>query len=123
MGSVVLWISAVVLTVYGVVCLVAPEVPAASAGLTMTGADALAEIGAMYGGLQTGFGLFCLLAAVIPAYRRAGLLVLLMCIGPLALARLFWAFAGGDPVGAYTWGALAYEVVTAGLAALALWRS
>jgi hypothetical protein len=86
----------------------------------MTNGDAYAEIGAMYGGLQTGFGLFCLLAAIRPALYRAGLTLLVLAIGSLALGRLYSALIASDPVGGYTYGALCFEFAVAVLAALAL---
>lgn len=122
LGKIILWISAVVFIGYGIACWISPGLPAGFAGLEMTSGDAFAEIGAMYGGLQTGFGLFCLLAAVNADYRRAGLVLLAICIGLLGLARLSSALATPDPVGAYTWGALVYELATATIAGLALRR-
>ena len=120
LGKFILWLSAVSFTSYGLVSFFDPSVPAGYAGLTMANGDAFAEVGSMYGGLQTGFGLFCLLAALRPAYYRAGLVLLVMCIGTLALGRLYSGLTASDAVGAYTWGALAYELFTACLAGIAL---
>ncbi len=89
----------------------------------MSNGDAVAEIGAMYGGLQTGVGIFCLVAVIRLEYYRAGLLLLVTAIGALALARLVSLLIGTDPVTVYTWGALGYELVTATLAAIALGQS
>lgn len=122
LGKFVLWLSAVVFIAYGLACLFSPALPAGFAGLEFFSADALPEIGAMYGGLQTGFGVFCLLGALKADYYRPALMLLLLCIGGLALARCFWAIAGGAEVGGYTYGAMAYEYFTAILAALALRR-
>ena len=123
LGKIILWISAITFTAYGLACLFSPELPAGYAGLVMTNGDAYAEIGAMYGGLQTGFGLFCLLAALKSEYRRAGLVLLVMCIGSLAVARLYSTLTGDETPAGYTWGALAYESVTAIVAAIALRRN
>lgn len=123
LGKFILWLSAIIFTAYGLVSFFDPSVPAGYAGITMTNGDAFAEIGAMYGGLQTGFGLFCLLAAIKPAYYRAGLTLLLMCIGTLALGRLYSGLTASEAVAAYTWGALAYELFTAAVAAMALRNS
>ena len=120
LGKVILWISAITFISYGLACLASPALPAGYAGLSMTNGDAFAEIGAMYGGLQTGFGLFLLLAALNPSYYKSGLVVLVLCIGSLALARLYSTVMAGDPVAGYTWGAMAYEFATAILAAVAL---
>ena len=74
----------------------------------------------MYGGLQTGLGLFCALAALRSEYYQAGLILLVLGIGSLALARLISLLASIDPVTAYTYGALTYEMATAIIAAVAL---
>jgi hypothetical protein len=123
LGKTVLWISGLVFVAYGVVCLVSPEVPAGYAGLTIDTGDGFAEIGAMYGGLQIGVGLFCALCALRPALTGAGLLLLLTGIGCLALARLYSAAAADWMVGAYTWGALAFEFSVAVLSGIALKQS
>lgn len=120
LAKIVLWISAIVLIGYGVVCLVSPGIPASYAGLVLTNGDAVAEIGAMYGGLQTGFGLFCLLGAMNASLERPALGLLVMCIGALALSRLAWTLTGASPVGMYTYGAMIFEFTTAILAAIAL---
>lgn len=120
LGKFVLWISAIVFTSYGLVCLFAPEVPAGYAGLTITNGDAYAEIGAMYGGLQTGFGLFCLLGALRSSLHKPALALLVMVFGSLALGRMYSTITVADPVGGYTWGAMIYEFATAILAALSL---
>ena len=120
LGKVVLWVSTLIFVSYGLTCLFSPDVPAQYAGLRMTNGDAIAEISAMYGGLQTGLGLFCLLAALNPNFYKTGLVVLIFCIGSLALARLYSTLLITDPVSAYTWGAMTYEFATTILAALAL---
>jgi len=62
LGKTILGVSALILISYGAVCLISPATPAAFAGLIISNGDAFAEVGAMYGGLQTGLGLFFLLA-------------------------------------------------------------
>ncbi|MDH7943843.1 DUF4345 family protein [Pseudohongiella sp. SYSU M77423] len=123
LGKFILALSTMVFIAYGLVSLVNPAVPAGYAGLVMTNGNAYAEIGSMYGGLQTGVGLFCLLAIFRPEYYRGGLAVLVIGIGMLALARLISAVITNDALTLYTWGALAYETVTVVLAAMALWQS
>lgn len=120
LAKIVLWISAVMLIGYGALCLISPAIPASYAGLVLTNGDAVAEIGAMYGGLQMGFGLFCLLGAMNASLERPALGLLVMCIGALALGRLAWTLIGSSPVGAYTYGAMTFEFITATLAAIAL---
>ena len=122
LGKFVLWLSAIVFMAYGLVSLFSPALPANYAGLEFVTGDAMPEIGAMYGGLQTAFGVFCLMGALKPDYYRPALMLLLLCIGGLALSRCYWAIAGGGEVGSYTYGAMAYEYFTAILAALALRR-
>jgi hypothetical protein len=118
----ILWLSAVVFTAYGLNCLFNPGLAADYAGLAMTNGDAYAEVGAMYGGLQTGVGLFCAIGATRIEHRRSALLLLALGIGLLAIARLISALTGSEAVSAYTWGALAYEAFTAVVAWWALRR-
>ncbi|MEP0203142.1 MAG: DUF4345 family protein [Halioglobus sp.] len=120
LGKFILLLSALVFTVYGLVCLYAPEVAAGYAGLEMTNGDAYAEIGAMYGGLQTGVGLFCLMGLLQPQHTRSALTLLAMVIGLLTFGRLYSALTAEDAVTTYTWGALGYEFFTAVTATIAL---
>lgn len=122
LGKFVLWFSAGMFIAYGLICLIWPELPMTYAGLAAASADATPEVAAMYGGLQTGFGVFCLLGALRPAYYRPALVLLVLCVGALGLARAFWGLGSGD-VGSYTIGAVVYEITTAVLAAIALRRS
>ena len=123
LGKIVLWVSTITFISYGLMCLISPSVPAGYAGLEMISGDGYAEIGAMYGGLQTGFGLFCLLGALRADLYRPALALLVMVIGSLALGRLYSTISSSDPVGGYTYGAMAYEFTTAILAGLALRKS
>ncbi|MEP5568411.1 MAG: DUF4345 family protein [Halioglobus sp.] len=120
LGKIVLWAAGLIFVVYGAACFLSPELPANYAGLSIGNGDAYAEMGAMYGGLQFGFGLYCILCAVKPGFFRGGLTLLVMVIGCLAFARLYSAYSADWLVGGYTWGALAFEFSTAILAAVAL---
>lgn len=120
LGKTILWISGFAFVGYGLACLYSPELPAGYAGLAMTTGDAYAEIGAMYGGLQTGFGIFCLLGALRTGFYRPALAAILLVIGGLALARLYSTATSNDPVTDYTYGAMVFECVMAVLAGLAL---
>lgn len=122
LGKFVLGVSAIAFIGYGLVGLLSPAIPAGFAGLTMSNGDAFAEIGAMYGGLQTGLGLFCALAILKPDLYRSGLMLLAIAIGALALARLSSMLGAPDPLTAYSYGALGYEIITALLAFVALPR-
>ena len=88
LGKAVLGISTLIFVGYGLVSLVSPAIPAGLAGLVLSNGDAYTEIGAMYGGLQIGVGLFCAMALLKPEFYRAGLMLLVLAIGTLALARL-----------------------------------
>lgn len=120
LGKTVLGISTLVFIGYGLVSLLSPAIPAELAGLVISNGDAYAEIGAMYGGLQTGVGLICAVALFRSEFYRSGLMVLVLAIGTLALARLISTLTVADPVTIYTYGALAYEFATAVLALIAL---
>jgi hypothetical protein len=121
-GKFILWLSALVFIGYGLVGIANPALPAGFAGLIMGSGDAYAEISSMYGGLQTGLGAFCLLAVLRAHYYRAGLAMLVLGIGAVGATRLMAGLMTPDPVTAYTWGASAYEITTAIIAALA-WRA
>lgn len=123
LGKLILCLSALVLILYGIVSLVAPAIPAGLAGLVINNGDGYAEIASMYGGLQIGFGLFCAMAALKPEFYRAGLALLVIVIGAVALARLLGVLITEDTLTSYTWGALIYECTTATIAALALSKS
>lgn len=118
-GKLILWVSALVFTGYGMVSLVAPSVPAGYAGLVISNGNAFAEIAAMYGGLQTGIGIFCLLAVSKTEFYRAGLVILVLGIGAIALGRLIGFLVTAEPVTMYTYGAFFYECFTAIWAAYA----
>ena len=122
LGRVILGVSAFILTGYGLLSLVSPELPAQYSGLRISNGDAFAEIGAMYGGLQTGLGLFFFLAVVKLEFFRPALVVLIFAIGSLALGRLVSMLITDQILTAYTYGALGYELVTACLAVIALLR-
>ncbi len=133
-----LGISGAIFLGYGVLCWIDPEIPADYAGLFIATHNGYAEMAAMYGGLQSGFGLVLILGALIPKYRHAALWLVLICIGSLAAGRGSIAFSNLDSsfqvnntslglafssgFTAYTWGSLAFEITLALLAAVALIR-
>lgn len=123
LGKIVLWISAISFISYGLTCLFSPELPIGYAGLAILTGDGYAEIGAMYGGLQTGFGLFCLLGALRNDLYCPALALLVMVVGSLALGRLYSTLTAPAAVALYTYGAMAYEFATAILAGIALKKS
>jgi len=119
-ARVFLALSALVWLPYGLFCFFQPEYLEQAAGVFASTATGTIELRAMYGGLQTGFGLFCLLGALRREFFRPALTALLLVVGGLALARLYSTATSADPVGGYTWAAMAYEFTTATLAGLAL---
>ncbi len=123
LSKAILWLSGVVFTSYGLACLVSPALPAGYAGLIMSSGDAYAEIGAMYGGLQAGVGIYCIICALKPSLTRGGLLLLAIAIGSLAFGRAYSTYTTDDAVTVYTWAAMIYEFSTATIAAFALQRS
>ena len=123
LGKIVLWISTITFISYGLVCLISPAVPAGYAGLEMISGDGYAEIGAMYGGLQIGFGVFCLRGALRSDLHKPALTALVVVVGGLAIARLYSTLTGTEQVGTYTYGAMIFEFLTATLAGVALRRA
>lgn len=124
MNRIFLTLVALIFIGYGVACAIDPDLPARLAGLQILSGDGYAEMGAMYGGLQTGVGLFCLFAAVRREHERSALLLLVLGIGFLAALRGASALRAEDVISAYTWGALAFETfVTAASAGLLLRRN
>ncbi|EAQ96388.1 DUF4345 family protein [Congregibacter litoralis] len=110
---------AFIFAAYGVACILDPSLPARLAGLQITNGDGYAEMSAMYGGLQTGVGVFCLLGAFRSSMERSVLLLLVLGIGLLAATRALGALRTEEVLTVYTWGALAFETfVTAAAAAL-----
>jgi len=113
-----LWFNGLVFAGYGLACLVMPALPAGYAGLGLETTSGTVEVVAMYGGLQTGFGVMLMLGARDPSRREVVLLAVACVVGGLALARLFgMAVHGPSP---YNLGAVAYETTTAVLALVAL---
>lgn len=120
LGKIILWVSTLAFVSYGVMCLIDPTLPAEMAGLAILSGDGLAELGAMYGGLQTAYGVFCLLGAVRADLYRPALTSLVLMMGGLAIARLYTAVMLDGGLGGYTYGALAFEFSIAILSFIAL---
>ena len=120
LGKVILWVSALAFISYGIMCLIDPTVVVEFAGLGFSSGDGFAELGAMYGGLQTAYGVFCLLGALRADMYRPALTSLVLMMGGLALARAYSAAVGEDPISSYTYGAMGFEFITAALSLVAL---
>ena len=121
-GRILLGASALTFLAYGGISLYSPTIPAGIAGIEIISGDGFAEVSGMYGGLQTGIGLFCLLAFSKHAYYRPGLIILGLTMISLAIARLSGMLLTPVPVTLYSYGALAFEFVVAALAFFALSR-
>ncbi len=121
---------------YGAMCWYNPELPAEYAGLWVAHQDGMAELAAMYGGLQFCLGSIIFLSGILKGYLRPGLWLAMMCLGGLAAGRASVAFGDFDLTiravkGAtdvamnsdftvYTWYALIFESVFAVLAGVCL---
>ena len=98
MTRIFLGLVALILIGYGIACALDPALPARLAGLSILNGDGYAEMGAMYGGLQIGVGVFCLMAAFDARWRQAALLLLVLAFGLLAMMRGVSALRSSDPV-------------------------
>lgn len=112
-------LSGLLLAVYGIACLLNPQLVAQLTGLIIATPTALTEVRAMYGGLELALGVYFLCTAALAETTRQGLFCLLLCLGGLALARAVGMLIDGGDNG-YNAGALAYEAISAILALIAL---
>ena len=103
--------------VYGLFCFASPAFLDAFAGVAATSTTGTVELRAMYGGLQTAFGVLALLGALRPAFTHAALLASAVLLAGLGTFRLLGALAAGE-VSSYTGQGLAFEL---GGTALAFW--
>lgn len=123
MNRIFLLAVALVFIGYGVACALDPTLPARLAGLAILSGDGYAEMSAMYGGLQVGVGLFCVLGSINGALTRPALLLLVLSIGPLAALRAVGALRTEDLISGYTWGALIFESLVTAISALLVRRT
>jgi len=110
---ILLWVNIVGFTTYGLFCFFAPHTAAAAMGYSLSNADAVIEISAMYGGVQIMIGLYCLLSlhSATKAGKASALKVMLMVYGGLVAGRIFGLLTTNGEVGAYTMGATSFEVI------------
>ena len=121
--KIVLWVTGLSLGLYGAACLFSPELAAGYIGYQLIAADTTIEVIAMYGGLQVGFGLFCIFSALSSTHTKSGIIAVFLVMGGLAVSRAFGiASVSGDP-SEYTYGAVVYESLTTVMALLALRQS
>ncbi|CAH0991831.1 hypothetical protein SIN8267_01946 [Sinobacterium norvegicum] len=103
---------------YGLLCAVAPQLPAEYIGYQYGIGGSTVEIVAMYGGLEMGLGIIYLIAAFNDELRYHGLWVTLITLGSLGFTRLFGLIIHG--VDDYNMAALFFELTTTGLCITAL---
>lgn len=91
---------------YGVFCLSQPGLIHGLLGIEAS-PGSLTEFGAMYGGLQTGLGVYWVTTALQQQRLECGLLSFVLVVGSLAIARSIGLFLNG-PDEYNNWG-FAYE--------------
>jgi hypothetical protein len=91
-----LGIQALIFIAYGLYCLVQPQMLEGAAGITAVTMTGIIELQAMYGGLQTGVGVLCGLAAFVERFRQGALLALLFIFAGLAVTRVSLGLVHGD---------------------------
>src|SRR5436190_13066312 len=104
---------------FGLCLIVDPAGGLVTVGIVASNPAGLIELRALYGGLELGLGVFFLLCAARPDWRRPGLWAVLLGNGGIGLTRLAGIALGGvfTP---FLVVALVWELGFAGLAAWAL---
>jgi hypothetical protein len=120
MAAALLWLNGLGFLGFGLVCLVAPEIPANLVGFDLLGVDAVIEIRAQYGGLFTAIGLFGLWGAIQAPMQTASAWLMLLVYAGLGGGRLLGLILVDDAAGNYTYGAMAFELVMTALFGIAL---
>lgn len=106
--------SALVWAGYGLYCFFTPTALADMNVIAATSATGTVEIRAMYGGVQTAFGLLALVALFRPAMVTPALITLAFATGGLFTARILGAVMAANFSG-YTVGALVFEALATAL--------
>jgi hypothetical protein len=106
---------------YGIYCFLSPGFLDAFAGVAATSTTGTVELRAMYGGLQTAFGLLALLGALRPAFTHAALLATTFLLAGLGSFRLLGALSAGE-FSSYTAQGLVFELGATALALFLLRR-
>ena len=114
-------VSALLWFPYGVYCFFAPAALQEIAGVGFSTPTGAIEIGAMYGGLQIGIGILCMLGALRGDWRTSAVQALFVLVAGLMIARMAGVITFGA-VSTYTVAALVFEVVTVVVAAALLAR-
>lgn len=106
---------------FGLATLLAPELLEAT-GLGVDNAGARTEVRAFYGGLELALGLFLALAGRRPERRAVALWLMMAVFAGIGAGRSIGLLVEGETSGVHL-AALITELVLAGLAGAALWRS
>jgi hypothetical protein len=117
----VLLFTAIVWLPYGAYCFFQPAALADMAGVLATTPTGTTELRAMYGGLQMGIGALALASLARPRLAVGALLAVTFLTAGLASTRFLGAWLDGG-WSRYTGGGLFFEVLSLGLAWLALRR-
>ena len=114
------WLTAVIFLLFGVVCLVAPAaVIHAATGATLSHPIGLIDLRATYGGMSLGVGAMLALLTTSPQRIRLGLLSVMALMLCMAGGRVLGMFIAGD-TNAVMVAYLLLEIVAASVAALLL---
>lgn len=113
--------SALVWLPYGIYCFTTPSFLDGAAAIVAQSATGTTELRAMYGGLQAGIGLLCLVALLRPAFVRPAVVMLAFLTSGLFLTRLGGVVLDGGLSG-YTAGGLFFELLSSGAAIVLLSR-
>lgn len=108
-----------IFAVYGLACLLNPDLVARATGLALIEPSAVIEAQATYGGLQTMIGVVLIAFSIRREYQLQGLLLLIALIGGLAVGRSVGVAMHGL-ADVYTVLALLFEWTLTLLAAVAI---
>jgi len=114
-------VSALIWLPYGILCFFQPGFLEGVAGVKALSVTANIELRAMYGGLQSAIGVLAALAVMREDLRRPALLTLGFLTAGLGLSRLSGAALDGE-ISLYTGSAIAFELISAAVAAWILSR-
>ncbi len=98
--QVVLFLDALALISFGVAFFVSPHGMTGTFGITLSGTDAVADVCAVYGGLELGLGVFLLWCAWKSQAIKPGLVAGTLCLCGFFLGRLVGIATEGHPSGA-----------------------
>ncbi|WP_375740217.1 DUF4345 domain-containing protein [Pseudomonas boanensis] len=119
---VLLALQALILTIIGLAYFIRPEEMASYSGMLLMGPAAVTDVRAYYGCLPLGLAAFLLLVQLRLQLMRAALDLLVLIYTALALGRVSGLWLDGSLQQTFNLYALLFEVVSAGLAFVALRR-